>query len=119
MAMRQVMVMAVIAVSGCAFALQETVPAKWTPAEEPRCSTGTGWAVWDILNAAGDLIIPFALHDNWKDAGGKGNSPFTAAIVVGIGTATLHILSARHGVIEAGKCERARKERDAHARGGR
>lgn len=125
--MRATAALVAFALSGCSALFMETVPDKWTPATEPRCTETGGWIAWDVLIAVGDgITIPVALagktHEEFPDSyevsGAQRNnnqSRNIIAIVAGV-DAAVRILSAIHGNGAQDRCVAARKQRDAYVR---
>ncbi|MDX1421560.1 MAG: hypothetical protein R3322_00380 [Kiloniellales bacterium] len=100
-----------IALSGCSWAFQDTLPDIHKPGDAPMCSKGKGWPIVDTVFMVSNLLAMAVYLD--AEYGG-------AAAVQG-GFAALWGASAYSGFKNAGECKQAyfdyvRKERERNER---
>lgn len=105
------------ALASCSALFMEQLPKGYAPSKgEPRCTTSTGWPLWDSLLVVTSGIgagLLFKQAQVESENNQKPGTTITYGVLVGV-DATLHLLSAVSGFVAADKCERARKERDAY-----
>jgi hypothetical protein len=116
-----------LVLSGCSVLFMETVPDKWTPATEPRCTDTSGWVLWDLLIAVGDgATIPLALsnrsHENTGDMtlnDQQRSNNQTMGLIAGAAAvdAAIRVASIVYGTHQGTRCGDARKKRDVFVRG--
>lgn len=95
----------ILSTSGCALLFQEHLPAGYKPESSrgaPRCSTSAGLEVLDILFGALDAL---AIGEVLSQPTRTDND--TAALVVAIAEALLHLGSAHSGGVWVKECEAA------------
>lgn len=99
-----------VALSGCSFAVQETVPRNWTPsAGDPHCTGSGGFGKVDVLESIvaglGGLGGGVALS-----ADTNVDTIVALGAVVGVGAAIAFGVSAHYGFERANECDEARRQ---------
>lgn len=105
--------------ASCSVLFMEQLPKGYTPDKgEPRCTTSTGWPLWDsliVVTSGVGAALMFKAADAERDAGQRPGTTITYGVLMVV-DGLLHLLSARDGFNAASQCERARRERDAFTR---
>lgn len=110
------MVVAVVC-SGCSLLFVERVEDGWKPTTEPRCTSSAGPFVLDMLAVTGNGLTAAVAYRNGQQIadqpGTEGEvARYNTIIALGALGAAVYIASALYGVMQTGKCDEARAERD-------